>query len=218
MSARRIAVITGMASEAKLLRGLDLMAISTGGDRDATKRSVEAMIREGADQLVSFGIAGALDPSLNPGDLILASAVRLPDGHRQPVDQKWLVHIAQALPQARIADVAGSSTIVATAEAKATLHRDSGAVCVDQESHWVAQIADANRAPFIVVRAIADRAGDTLPPAVLVGLDEKGNPRTGAVIAALLRDPSQIGGVIRVALQTRRALKALLGGGAALTV
>src|SRR3569833_4089261 len=117
MSIRPIAVVTGMASEAKLLRGLDLMTISTGGAPDATKRGVEAMVREGAEKLVSFGIAGALDPSLSPGDLILASAVRLPDGHRQATDQKWLVHIAQALPHARIADVAGSSTIVAPAEA-----------------------------------------------------------------------------------------------------
>jgi len=213
-----IAVITGMASEAKLLRGLGVMAVSTGGDPQTTKREVEAMIREGADKLVSFGIAGALDPSLKPGDLILASAVHLPDGHRRPTDQKWLVHIAHHLPRARIADVAGSNTIVATAADKATLHRDSGAVCVDQESHWVADLAQANRVPLIVVRAVADRAGDSLPPAVLVGLDEQGNPRTGAVIAALLRHPAQLFGLIRVAFQTRKALKALFRCRAALTV
>ncbi|HVZ02228.1 MAG TPA: nucleoside phosphorylase [Dongiaceae bacterium] len=213
-----IGVVTGMASEAKLLRGLDLMTISTGGNPEATKRGIEAMIRDGADRLVSFGIAGALDPEMKPGDLVLASAVHLADGHRQPTDQKWLVHIAQHLPQARIADVAASSGIVATAEAKATLHRDSGAVCVDQESHWVAAMAEANRMPFIVVRAIADRAGDSLPRAVLVGLDAQGRPRTGAVIAALLRDPGQILGLTRVALQTRKALKALFRSRAALTV
>jgi len=218
MGARSVAVITGMASEAKLLRDIGLMAISTGGDPQTTKRGVEHLIREGATKLVSFGIAGALDPSLKPGDLILASAVRLPDGHRQAADQKWLVHIAQSLPHARIADVAGSSSIIATAADKRTLHRDSGAVCVDQESHWVAQIADANHIPFIVVRAIADRAGDSLPQAVLVGLDTQGNPRTSAVIAALLRDPGQIFGLIRVAFQTRKALKALFRSRTALAV
>jgi adenosylhomocysteine nucleosidase len=213
-----IGVITGMASEARVLRDLDLRAVATGGDLDATRQAVETLIRDGATKLISFGIAGALDAALKPGDLVLGAAVHLPDGHRQAVDQKWLVHIAARLPHARIADVAGSSTIVATAAAKATLQRDSGAVCVDQESHWVAQIADFNRVPFIVVRAIADRAGDSLPPAVLVGLDAQGNPRTGAVIAALVRDPMQIGGLIRVAFQTRRALKALLRCRTALTV
>jgi hopanoid-associated phosphorylase len=213
-----IGVITGMASEAQLLRGLDVMAISTGGNADATRRGIEQMIRKGATRIISFGIAGALDASMRPGDLVLGASVHLPDGHRLPVDQKWLMHIAARLSQARIADVAGSSTIVATADAKAMLHRDSGAVCVDQESHWVAQIAEASRVPFIVVRAIADRAGDTLPPAVLVGLDEQGRPRTGAVFAALLREPTQIGGLIRVAFQTRKALKALFRSRSALTV
>jgi hopanoid-associated phosphorylase len=213
-----IGVVTGMASEARILRGRGVAVVSTGGNPDATRHGVEALLRQGATKLVSFGIAGALDPSLKPGDLVLASAVHLPDGHRQPTDQKWLVHIGQALPQARIADVAGSSTIVATAAAKAVLQRDSGAVCVDQESHWVAELARERRVPFIVLRAIADRAADSLPPAVLVGLDAQGDPRTGAVIAALLRNPFQIGGLIRVALQTRRALKALLRSRAALTV
>jgi hypothetical protein len=53
---------------------------------------------------------------------------------------------------------------------------------------------------------------------VLVGLDDQGRPCPGAVIAALLRDPVQIFGLIRVAFQTRKALKALLRGRAALTV
>ena len=213
-----IGVVTGMASEAQLLRGLGVRAISAGGNADATKRGIETLLRQGATKLISFGIAGALDPSLKPGDLVLASAVHLPDGHRQPADQKWLVHIAQALPHARIADVAGSSIIVAAAADKATLQRDSGAACVDQESHWVAELAQANRLPFIVVRAIADRAGDSLPPAALVGLDAQGRPRTGAVVRALFRDPGQIFGLIRVAFQTRKALKALFRSRTALTV
>ena len=80
------------------------------------------------------------------------------------------------------------------------------------------KIADANRVPFIVLRAVADRARDNLPPAVLVGLDTQGRPRSGAVIAALLRDPTQVGGLIRVAFQTRKALKALFRSRTALTV
>ncbi len=69
-----------MASEARLLRGLGLMAVSTGGDPEATQRGIEAMIRGGATKLISFGIAGALDPSLKPGNLVLGAAVHLPDG------------------------------------------------------------------------------------------------------------------------------------------
>lgn len=212
-----IGIITGMASEARIF-GAGTLTISTGGDPHATRDGIANLIARGADRLVSFGIAGALDPGLKPGDLIIGAAVRTSDGARLPVDQKWLAHLTTHLGASRVADVVGSTTIAATAGQKAMLHRDTGAACVDQESHWVADAAHADRLPFIVVRAIADRAGDSLPPAVLVGLDRDGNPRTGAVIGALLRDPRQLPGLIRVAFQTRKALRRLLGCRAALLV
>jgi len=212
-----LGIITGMASEARIFGG-DALTISAGGDPGATRAGIASLIARGADRLVSFGIAGALDPTLKPGDLIIGSAVQTTDGVRASVDQKWLVQLSTHLSGARVADVVGSTQIAATVEQKAMLHRDTGAACVDQESHWVADAAHANRLPFIVIRAIADRAGDTLPPAVLVGLDAQGNPRTGAVIGALLRNPVQLPGLIRVALQTNRAMRSLLRGRAALLV
>jgi len=211
-----LGIITGMASEAKIFGG-QALTISAGGDPHATRDGIANLIARGADRLVSFGIAGALDPALKPGDLIVGSAVRS-ESERLPVDQKWLVNLTTHLTGARVADVVGSTTIAATAADKAMLYRDTGAACVDQESHWVAEAAHTGRLPFIVIRAIADRAGDDLPPAVLVGLDSAGNPRTGAVMRALLRDPMQLPELIRVALQTRRALNSLLRGRAALLV
>jgi len=209
-----LGIVTGMASEARIFGG-QALAISAGGDPHATRDGIANLIARGADRLVSFGIAGALDPSLKPGDLVIGSAVHS-EGERLPVDPKWLVTLTKHLAGARVAEVVGSTAIAATAAQKAMLHRDTGGACVDQESHWVADAAHASRLPFIVIRAIADRAGDDLPPAVLVGLDSAGNPRTGAVIRALLRDPTQLPGLIRVALQTQRALKSLLRGRAAL--
>jgi hopanoid-associated phosphorylase len=213
-----IGVVTGMASEARLLRESGVLSISAGGDPAATRAGIEDLIKRGADRLVSFGIAGALDPSLKPGDLVVGSTVWVPSVDRFPADQKWLLRAAARLPGAIIGDVVGSSSIVAKVQGKAILHRDTGAKCVDQESHWVAEAARAHNLPFIVLRAIADRAGDELPSAVLVGLDSSGNPRAAAVMAALLREPGQIGALIRVAFATRKALKALLGGRAALLV
>ena len=212
-----LGIVTGMASEARVF-GADALVISAGGDPEATQAGIASLIQRGANQLVSFGIAGALDPSLKPGDLVIGSGVRMRDRERQPVDQKWLAHLTMHLTPARVGEVFGSSAIVGRAAEKAMLFRDTGTVCVDQESHWVAAAARAHSLPFAVLRAVADRAEDTLPPAVLVGLDAQGNPQTGAVIGALLRNPVQLPGLIRVALQTNRALKSLLRGRAALLV
>ncbi len=108
--------------------------------------------------------------------------------------------------------------IAATADQKAMLHRDTGAACVDQESHWVADAAHANSLPFIVIRAIADRAGDTCRRRCWSGWTRRAIRGQAPSFGALLRDPTQLPGLIRVALQTNRALKSLLRGRAALLV
>ena len=80
----------------------------------------------------------------------------------------------------------------------------------------MAELARAHNLPFIVFRAIADTAQDDLPEAALVGLNEEGRPAIGAVLRSLLKRPWQLPALIRVALRSRAALAALLGGRAAL--
>jgi len=95
-----LGIITGMVSEARIF-GSDALVVSAGGHAKATRDGIANLIARGADRLVSFGIAGALDPTLKPGDLIVASAVRTVQGERLPVDQKWLAHLPRHLTEAR---------------------------------------------------------------------------------------------------------------------
>src|SRR5271156_4604071 len=65
---------TGLAAEAKIARRAGLSAVVGAGDH----RRTVAVVEEAAAQvgcLVSFGLAGALAPSLKPGDIILSTAV-----------------------------------------------------------------------------------------------------------------------------------------------
>ena len=117
---------------------------------------------------------------------------------------------------AKRASSTGSSGAATTALAKAALYSATGALIVDMESHHVADLARAHNLPFIVIRAVADTALDDLPEAALVGLNEEGRPAIGAVLLSLLKKPWQLPALIRVALRSRAALAALLGGRAAL--
>lgn len=204
-----IGIVVGMLSEARLLDGLGFTIVAGGGHAEVTRRKAEALAAGGATALISFGIAGALDPVLKPGDLIIAESVITPDGRRLECDSAWRQKAMQKV-MAQGGAIAGRSVAVATRLDKRVLFSETAAVAVDMESHHVAEVASRLGLPFLVIRAVADTAHDTLPEAALRGLNEEGRPAIAAVLLSLLSKPWQLPGLIRVALRSRTAMNALL--------
>ncbi len=204
--------VTGLAAEARIIRRTGWRAVAAGGDAARTAAAIAGLIAEGASGLISFGIGGGLDPALASGSLVLPLAVQDEAGTRLPVDCAWHDAVAAALAQAGIAatsgDVLGAEEIVATPENKRSLHT-GGAVIADLESHLVARAAAAAGIPFLVLRAVADPAGHGVPPAARMGLDAEGRAALGPVPRSLLRQPAQLPALLRIAGETRAALRAL---------
>ena len=153
--------IVGLRREARLLGWLsdELPVACAGADAVRAAALASGLIDRGVGGLVSFGLAGGLDPALAPGTLLLPEVVLLPDGRALPVDGAWRRRAAALLPQAGSAALVGSDRAVASVAGKAALRASSGAGAVDMESHAVAAAAVAAGLPFLVIRAIADPAG-----------------------------------------------------------
>jgi len=215
-----IAAVTGLAAEARIARRIGWRAAAAGGDAERTRRAVAQLVAEGASALVSFGICGGLDPALGPGALVLPQAVSSEDGRHRRVDAALRGALAAALGHAGIAaaggDVLGAARAADTPARKTALHRRSGAIAIDLESHLVAEAAAAAGLPFAVLRAVADPAERALPPAALIGLDAAGRPALGRVLLSLARQPEQLPALLQLARDTRRALAALRRAGEAL--
>ncbi|MBI1776117.1 MAG: nucleoside phosphorylase [Proteobacteria bacterium] len=210
-----IAAVTGLAAEARIARRAGIEAVATGGRAEETEKLVRWLLAKGATGLLSFGIGGGLDPKLKAGALVLATAVRW-DGRDWPSDPGWRGRLAARLPGAALDRVAAAEAVVATAAAKKSLREASEACLVDLESGWVARLASEAGVPFAVLRAVGDPAGADIPPAALVGLARDASIAYGAVLRSLLGHPAQLGRLIGLALETRRALAALVGAGRAL--
>ena len=156
--------------------------------------------------MVSFGLAGGLDPEVRPGDLLVPAWV-MHQGQTFAADPK-LGHCFGGLTGHKL--LAGSS-VIAEAGAKQALHRDTNAHAVDLESGAVAQVAAANQVPFVAVRAICDPVERSLPRAALLALDVRGRIGMLRLLASLTRQPSQVGSLLvlaRDAAASRAALKA----------
>src|ERR1700712_5281564 len=69
-------LIVGMTSEARIARRSGLPVGVGGGTPAGAREAAQNLLRQGVTSLVSFGLAGGLDPALRPGDIMTADAVR----------------------------------------------------------------------------------------------------------------------------------------------
>jgi len=200
---------SGLAVEAKIARAAGFSVVIRAGNRDRTAARLGAAAAR-TECLVSFGIAGGLAPELEAGTVIVSGEVVSEEGHWavESQYQRQLSNFARSLGAIR-GPVLGATSILATRTEKKHAWATTRALAVDLESEIVARTATALGIPFIVLRSIADTARRDLPPASLVPLSADGKPDLLGVLAAVLRRPSQVGGMIGLAQETAIALSAL---------
>ncbi len=219
-AARPIVVVTGMAFEARIARAPGVEVVY-GTHAERLERALAQVLARGASGVMSFGTAGGLAPDLMPGTLIVADTVDGPLG-RVSTDPAWSERIASTL-HASLRNVrVERGTLVAVArpvvsqQEKEALHRSSGALAVDMESHIAAAQAAAHGVPFVVCRALVDPAWRTLPPAATAGLREDGTTALVPILRELAREPAQLPAMIRLALDARAARRSLVAARSAL--
>ncbi len=137
----------------------------------------------GVTHLVNTGIAGSLCAELDIGDLVVSQDAmyhdfdcthfgyemgRVPgmDGVAFPADET-LVGFAFAAAEAvnpghtRIGRVASGDLFVAEKAAKETIIEKTHALCTEMEGAAIAHTACRNGVPFVILRAISDKADDS---------------------------------------------------------
>ncbi|HEY3799874.1 MAG TPA: hypothetical protein VGL58_16110 [Caulobacteraceae bacterium] len=208
-----VLAVVGMTREARILA--DGAVLIGGGDAAELTAKLETELRDGGRGVISFGLCGALEPSLKVGDLVVGDSVA-DEGEAWAADAAWAQRLAAALPDAKVGRFARAEAPVATVADKAELRRRTGAVAVDLESYIVAKQARWFGAPFAILRAVSDDASRTLPHAARVGLGPDGRPAIGAVLASLGANPWQIPSLVRTALEAEDGFHALERARAAL--
>jgi len=192
-------IACGLKREARIFdrSGRDVFVVIGGGVAASLDRDLDDKAELFPGIILSCGIAGALAPSLRPGDVVI-------DGDAMVADR-----LGQVLPHAQRGGIVGSDAIAATAAEKRLLHEQTGALAVDMESHVAARVAVRKGLSFASLRVISDRAEDDLPPAALVGMRPDGGMALGAVLASLARAPRQLPALIRTGRQADQAFRSL---------
>ncbi len=145
------------------------------------------------------GVAGALDPSLRIGDLVLdaakGSSKILPAISTDPVLRSMIrgkIHTAGHL--------------VATPAEKADRFHRTHAHAVDMELSIVREVLSPCGIPVLGLRAISDTAAESVDPKLLDLIDAHGHPKPAALAKAILFRPRLAVELIRLGRHSHEAI------------
>lgn len=219
---RRVGIVAALASEARALAP-EHRSLAVGGEVlqledealltvsgmgwDAARAGALRLAQAGATALASFGTAGALDPTLECGAVLVPREVRVLDGPSVPTHASWREAVRAAVPRGcQVSDGAMlTSTVPLGSRLDKTLAwRETGCVAVDMESAAVGQFAADAAVPFLVLRVIVDTAADELPEAVLAA-SRAGQVAIGRLLLGLALAPWSIPAVRALARRFRIA-------------
>jgi len=198
-------IVTGLRQEAAIAGALG-RAAAGGGRKGGAEAAARLLADAGADALLSFGLAGGLDPSLPPGTLLVPRVVL-------DQDEQFFTDpgLAAQLGGGIDAPLLAVPNIVARMEEKRRLHQATRAASVDQESGAVARVAARRGLPFAVLRAVCDPAWRSLPHAALVALRPDGSLDVPGLLSSLARRPGDLPALLALARDAVQARKALVG-------
>jgi adenosylhomocysteine nucleosidase len=209
--ARSVVAVTGLDFEARIAAGPGVRTVAGGGNQGSLAAALERELARGTTAIISFGICGGLVAEASAGTWLVADAV-ITRTARWPVDAAWAAALRRQLPGSVAGSVAGVDAIFASPAEKRALGLITGAFAVDMESHVAAAFAARHNLPYAVFRVVADPLQRALAPAALHGMHADGTVNRRAVLGSLLRMPGQLPLLVRNAIDTRTALRALSRG------
>ncbi len=176
-------VRTGSTYYEGTLDGLDVVVVQCGIGKVNAALCVQVLCDcYGVTHVVNTGIAGSLCPELDIGDLVISSDAMYHDvdcvhfGYTMgqmpgmPVTyeaDKKMTELAFSAAESvnaghtRIGRVASGDQFVAVKELKEKIISVTGALCTEMEGAAIAQAAYRNKIPFVIIRAISDKADDS---------------------------------------------------------
>ncbi len=192
------------------MAGAEVLAVVTGmGAANAAHAIRHVLNTRLPDAVVASGLAGALKPAYEVGDVLAARFVRSDRGDQQVSSSEALLRLAVECGATAVDSMVSANEIVRTVADKARL--GGFAEAVDMES--LAILTETRRAGIaaVAVRSVADTAQCEIPCDFSKMLDERGRMRLWRVALEPLRAPQRLPALIRFALASHRAACRLAG-------
>jgi adenosylhomocysteine nucleosidase len=216
---RPVLIVTGLIQEARIAAGPGLTVICGSSDPRQLRVLLAGFDASTVRGVISFGVAGGLDPELESGDVVVATEVRAGDNRWQAAFELSEELISGAglarssLGGQRVirAGLAGAEHVVSAQSSKAALRLETGAAAVDMESHIAAAYAANANLPFAALRVISDPATRALPALATNAIKPNGDIDLRKILRGVARNPLTIRALYSAGRDFNRALRTLRG-------
>ena len=211
---RPVLIVTGLVQEARIAAGPGMAVICSSSDPRQLRALLATLDPVSFRGVISFGVAGGLDPALKSGDIVVATEVMAGDA-------RWLAGLALndelvarlALGRRRVVrgGLAGVEQVIGARAGKAALWSETGAAAVDMESHIAAAYAEESGLPFAALRVISDPASRALPAIAMTAIKPNGDIDLRKVLRGVARNPMSLRALVSTGIDFNRALRSLRG-------
>jgi adenosylhomocysteine nucleosidase len=191
------------------LGGAKVRAVLTGMGQEHALDAAKRALAYRPDLCISTGLAGALRGEFRIGDIL---AARLVSEVGEPVavaGHRELLATAVNCGAHQIERLATSKTLIARAEEKREIGAQAEAV--DMESYVILAEAARCGVPALAVRAVSDALDFDMPYDFAKARDAQGQIRIAGVLAQVLRKPSGLPALMKLARDSRAASRRLAG-------
>ena len=211
---RPVLIVTGMAQEARIAAGPGMIVICSSTDPNQLRALLATLDSTTFRGVISFGVAGGLDPALKSGDVVVATEVLAGDTRwlaGSALNEEMIASVALRRRRVVRGGLAGVEKIVVARDGKAALRSETGAAAVDMESHVAAAYAAEAGLPFAALRVISDPASRALPALVMSAIKPNGDIDLRKVLRGIARNPTTLRALVSTGIDFNRALRSLRG-------
>jgi nucleoside phosphorylase len=186
----------------------------SGVGHDNALRATERLLAHGVTRLANWGVAGALDASLAPGDVMIPERILYSADDRQgfSTDPQGCTRLREQLSaslEVHRGALWSAGQPVATRAGKHAIAERTGAVAVDMEAAAVAAVAARAHLPFVAVKAICDPFERELPERIVHALGVEGGFSLDMLSAIAFGGPATWRAARELARDFARARQAL---------
>lgn len=185
MSNVETATAAGMVFKKGFLKGKEAVVVRSGIGKVNAAVCTQILVDDfGVDYVINTGIAGSLKAEINIADIVISSDVLHHDmdasGFGYPLGQiprmdvlsfeadKHLIDVAKeacakVLPEigTHIGRVVSGDQFISDKAVKERISANFDGYCTEMEGAAIAQAAYLNKVPFVILRAISDKADDS---------------------------------------------------------